>query len=899
MAAQESSPKQWHRWPTSDVLARLDSTLHQGLSQQEAHNRRDEVGRNVIAEGQAKTPLKIFLSQFSDLLVLILIGAGIIAGIAGEPQDVVAIFVIVFLNACLGFFQEWRAEKAISALKGLAAPHARVRRGGQVISVPAFELVPGDIVLLEAGNLVPADLRLLESADFAVDESMLTGESLPVTKSVEARPSEGGAVVEQTNMAFKGTLATSGRAVGVVTETGMRTELGKIARLLHEEVEVKTPLQARLARFAKYLAGTVLLLCGVIFAAGLARGEKPILMFMTALSLAVAAVPESLPAVVTIALAIGARNMGRLKALVRKLPAVEALGSVTTICTDKTGTLTENKMRAEKLHVAGRDLARETSWIDDPRSLMKEGPRAALSPQALLMQILAQSNDAFVDERGQVTGEPTEAALLRSAKDAGVDKAELERAFPRVAEFPFSSDRGMMSTIHSIGGEETVFVKGAPEVIIGRCNSALGVEFDQARLRETAAKMASGGLRVLAVAFKTLPPEAGRGLSVQAAETELSFVGFVGLMDPPREEVFEAIHLCQSAGIRIVMITGDHPGTAKAIALRLGLTTGDGDGALTGTELAEMNDEELAIKIKDVAVFARVAPEQKIRIVKALQSLGEVVAMTGDGVNDAPALKRADIGVSMGQGGTDVAREASHMILLDDNFATIVNAVREGRRIYDNIRKFVRFVLSGNSGEIWPLFLAPFLGLPTPLLPIQILWINFVTDGLPGLALTFEPEERDLMKRRPRDPKENVLAQGLWQHALWVGLLTGALTLSVQAWALHTGHQAWQTMAFTVLTMAQMGHVLAIRSDHASLFSIGVFSNPMVIGSVAVTFLLHLGTLYIPAWNRFLGTEPLTVGELMICLVLSTAVFIAVEVEKYFRRHRREPGTPGPASAKS
>jgi len=881
-------PANWSSRERADVLSHLKSTVDHGLSEQEVERRRGETGPNLIEEGRAKSPLGIFISQFTDFLVVILIGAAIIAGVVGEPQDVVAIFVIVVLNACLGFVQEWRAEKAITALKTLAAPRAQVKRNGQIVTVPALELVPGDIVHLEAGNLIPADLRILESAGFFADESMLTGESHPVEKTSATVENLGRAIGDQTNMAFKGTMATSGRAVGVVAETGMRTELGKIAKLLREEVEVKTPLQVRLARFAKYLALIVLFLCAVIFATGLLRGEEPVLMFMTALSLAVAAIPESLPAVVTVALAISARNMGRKKALVRRLPAVEALGSVTHICTDKTGTLTENRMRVEQLRVAGEVVPLASGWPENIGQILSSVPRSQLSPQALALQIIAQSNDAFIDEDGTARGEPTEAALLRAAREIGLDKTELEKSFPRIAEFPFSSERAMMSTLHRANGECAVFAKGAPEVILDRCQSQTGLsgECHRERLRQTAAQMAGEGLRVLAIAFKRLPLEAVRQGALEAAESDLSFVGFVGLMDPPRAQVSEAIRLCQSAGIRVVMITGDHPATARAIGRRLGLVGDDGDesAVLTGAQLGSMGEPELEEKIMNVAIFARVAPEQKIRIVKALQNVGEVTAMTGDGVNDAPALKRADIGVSMGLAGTDVAREASHMILLDDNFATIVNAVREGRRIYDNIRKFVRFALSGNSGEIWPLFLAPFLGLPTPLLPIQILWINLVTDGLPGLALAFEPEERDLMKRKPRDPKESIFAHGLWQHTLWVGLLTGALTLAVQAWAIATGHAAWQTMAFTVLTLTQMGHVMAIRSDRESLFAIGVFSNPALLASVCLTFVLHLFVLYVPALNRILGTEPLTARELAICLLLSAIVFIAVEIEKRVRR---------------
>jgi len=850
--------KPWYQRSESQTLDAQRTTISHGLSHEEAGRRREQYGANLIQNAKRKSPLRILLAQFTDLLVLVLIGAALIASFLGESHDVIAIVAIVLLNATLGFTQEYRAERAMEALKALATPQARVKRLGEIVSVPAFDLVPGDIVLLEAGNLVPADLRLLETASLRIDESTLTGESAPIDKMTASIPADRLPVADQRNMAFRGTLVAAGRATGVVVTTGMETQLGNIARLLKEEVEVRTPLQKRLAVFAKRLALVVIALCLIIFVVGLARGEEPVLMFLTSLSLAVAGIPEALPAVVTVALALGARTMIRNKALVRKLPAVEALGSVTFICSDKTGTLTENRMQARGLRVADAD-------------------------RAIMLKAIALNNDVIVGHDGKLQGDPTETALFKTALDEGFDKRQLEREFPRVAELPFSSERGLMTTIHESGAHHIVYSKGAPEKIFPLCS------VDLSKQHAAVEEMAREGLRVLAVASRELEHIG----ELEEVEKNLTFLGLVGLVDPPRDEAKEAVRLCQSAGIQVVMITGDHPSTARTIASQLGILTDSRPGVLTGGELCDIPEPELERRVREISVYARVAPEQKIRIVKALQAVGEIVAMTGDGVNDAPALRRADIGVSMGEGGTDVAREASHIVLLDDNFATIVGAVREGRRIYDNIRKFVRFALSGNSGEIWTLFLAPFLGLPTPLLPIHILWVNLVTDGLPGIALALEPGERELMRRPPRHPRESVFAHGLWQHTLWVGLLTAGATLGTMAWAYQTGRASWQSMAFTVLTLVQMGHVMAIRSEVDSFFSLGFRSNLALTGAVGLTFALQLGALYFPFAQKVFKTQPLTWDELVICVLVSSSVFCAVEIEKWFncrlRRYKLAP----------
>jgi Ca2+-transporting ATPase len=648
---------------------------------------------------------------------------------------------------------------------------------------------------------------------------------------------------------------------------------------------VRSPLQTRLAAFGRRLAVLVVGLCIVIFVTGRLRGEPAVLMFMTALSLAVAAIPEALPAVVTVSLALGARRMVRQHALIRRLPAVETLGSVTYICTDKTGTLTENRMRVDTV----RDL-REMS--DVPHLGASTGATHHDVPLAL-PDVVTLCTDVQQTPTGALVGDPTETALVRWANEQGVDTATVHRQWPRIGELPFTSERARMTTVHrAVNGDTRVACsKGAPERIISACDhmwtseTVLPISATARHdLLAQAEQMAADGLRVLAVACaidRRTPSD-----PIESLEEHQTLLALIGLLDPPRDEAREAVRLCRSAGIQVVMITGDHPATARAIAQRLGIIGAADDRAtvLTSRSLAEMDDEALREQAAHVRVYARVAPEDKLRIVKALQARGEFAAMTGDGVNDAPALKRADIGIAMGRGGTDVAREASHMVLLDDNFATIVQAVHEGRRIYDNIRRFVRFVLSTNSGEIWTLFLAPFLGLPLPLLPIHILWMNLVTDGLPGLALSAERAEPDVMHRPPRPPSEGMLAHGLWQHAVWVGLLMSALALGTQAWALRTGNGHWQTMTFTVLTLSQLTHLMAIRSERQSLFSIGVASNPLLLLAVVATLGLQGATIYVPAMNRLFHTAPLSLGELLTCIGLASLVFVAVECEKWLAR---------------
>ncbi len=875
-------PGPWHCRDADQVAAELQSRLPEGLTAATAAVRLAESGPNLITEARRRGPARILLDQFADAMILLLLAAAAVAGAIGEPQDTIAILAIVILNAILGFTQEYRAERAVAALRALAAPHARVRRDGAAMVVTGAEVVPGDLVLLEAGSIVPADVRIVEAAALRIEEAALTGESLPSDKVVGPLADPELPIGERRNMAYKGTVVVHGRGAGLAVATGMRTELGRIATLLREGETTSTPLQRRLGRLTRRLALAVVIVCAVIFGAGLARGEPPLLMLLTAISLAVAAIPEALPAVVTVSLALGARRMVARHALVRRLAAVETLGSVTVICSDKTGTLTQNRMTVEA--------------TCDARG--RPGGGDCMAPtgaaERRLHTALALSHDAERDSGGTARGDPTEVALLHAADAAGYVRAALAMRHPRMAEVPFSAERGRMTTLHQDADGVLVFTKGAPELVVPLCRDSLvGDEvaaLDAAAAAAAVESMAGRGLRVLAVAMRRLPGLPGDA-AADTVERDLTLIGLVGLGDPPRPEAPGAIAQCLTAGITVVMITGDHPGTASAIARELGILEDAGAPVVTGAELARLSPAGLEHAVRETRVYARVAPEQKIAIVKALQARGEFVAMTGDGVNDAPALRRAEIGIAMGRTGTDVAREAAQLVLLDDNFATIVAAVREGRRIFDNLRKFIRYALACNSGEIWTLALAPVLGLPLPLLPIHILWINLVTDGLPGIALAAEPAERGIMRRPPRPPDESVLARGLWQHVLWVGLLMAGVTLLTQWWAYHSGSAHWQSMTFTVLALSQLGHVLAIRSERDSLFRIGLGSNLPLLGAVLLTTGLQLATLYVPVLQRIFKTAPLSPAELGACLALSATVFVAVEVEKWARRasaRRRE-----------
>ncbi len=904
----------WHQLETSQALAALESDLEQGLSSAAVTARQAEYGPNELVDRGVKSPWRILWEQLTGIMVVILLVAALVSVLLGEYTDAIVVLVIVVLNAVLGFSQEYRAEQAMAALKKMAAPRVRVRRDGHLRELPAGELVPGDVVLLEAGSLVPADARLVESANLRVQEAVLTGESEPVEKYTHSVSGENLPVADRRNMLYLGTVATYGRGAAVVTATGMRTELGRIAEMIQSVQGEQTPLQRRLEQLGRGLAVAALFIVGLVFLFGLLRGEDLRVLILTAISMAVAAVPEGLPAVVTIALALGAQRMLKRNALIRKLPAVETLGSVTVICSDKTGTLTENRMTVTVLDVAENrmDLVTRLRFYS-PVTLenVDLGPEMG---QNLAFPLLlvggALCNDAYMErserEEQEWTsiGDPTEGALVITAARHGLWKDELEKILPRQAEIPFDSDRKRMTTVHQVNPEHLppfleplnrqqhatpyiAFTKGAVDGMLER-SSAVWVDdqiqpMDAAwrgRVQAANEKMAGSGVRVLGLALHWLPelPEtAGPEL-----EQDMVFVGLFGMIDPARPEVAEAVAVAKTAGIRPIMITGDHPLTALYIAKELGFD--HSGGVIIGRDLVGMADAELERRLETVSVFARVSPEHKLNIVNALQRRGQIVAMTGDGVNDAPALKTADIGVAMGITGTDVSKEASDMILLDDNFATIVAAVEEGRRIYDNIRKFIKYTMTSNAGEIWVMLLAPFLGMPLPLLPLQILWVNLVTDGLPGLALSLEPAERGVMRRKPFPPGENIFARGMARDILWIGLLMGLVSLAVGWWAYGRQMPAWQTMVFTTLTLAQMGNALVTRSDSNTLLQIGIFSNPAMLGSVLLTLVLQMLVIYVPFLQGVFDTVALTPGELGVSLAASLPVMLAVDAVKLLRQ---------------
>lgn len=904
----------WFQLETKTLLQQLTSDPNAGLSEAEAAQRLAQYGPNELIDRGITSPWRILWEQLTAVMVIILIIAAIISGFLGDYKDAVAIFVIVVLNAVLGFTQEYRAEKAMAALKKMTVPVVKVRRDNQVHEILAKALVPGDIVLLEAGVVVPADGRLLESASLRVQEATLTGESEPVQKSIMPISGENVPLGDRKNMVYMGTVVTYGRGTAVITETGMNTELGHIANLLQTVSREPTPLQRRLEQLGRGLAAAAVAIVAVVFVLGLLRGEDPKLMFLTAISMAVAAVPEGLPAVVTIGLALGAQRMLQRQALIRKLPAVETLGSVTVICSDKTGTLTENRMTVTVLDVLGETQSVDT-LLDHGVPILDAELSSLQSPHGRSLSLLAKAaalcNDAVLTESGTETGryhalgDPTEGALVIAAAQLGLHKVQLDKRQPRIAEIPFTSERKRMTTLHRVQNSAEqmpgleleapyiAYCKGAVDSLLvvtkqvwtGNDAIPLTAELHE-RIMAANDQLAQNGQRILGVAFRPFAVEP-EYIDEDRLERDLIFIGLIGMMDPPRPEVKEAVQICQTAGIRPVMITGDHPLTAQAIAKELSISH-NGQKALTGQQLAQMSPETLETLVEEMPVYARVAPEHKLRIVQALQSRGHIVAMTGDGVNDAPALKKADIGVAMGVTGTDVSKEASDMVLLDDNFATIVAAVKEGRVIYDNIRKFIKYTMTSNSGEIWVMLLAPLLGMPLPLLPLQILWVNLVTDGLPGLALTLEPAERGTMRRPPRHPQENIFGQGMWQHILWVGLLMGLVTLGMGYWTWSIGRAYWQTMVFTTLTLSQMGHALAIRSGRESLFTAGLLSNRPLLAAVLLTFVLQMAVIYVPFMRELFHTVALTPANLMISLLLSTLVFWGVEVEKWVKRRRHE-----------
>ena len=854
----------WHRISSEEVFEILD-TRKQGLTISDAEEKLLRYGPNELQEGKKKNIALMLLDQFKDVMILILLGAAIISGIIGDLTDTIVILVIVLLNALLGFFQEYRAEKAMQALKQMAVTQARVLRDGNINWLPATELVPGDVIQLEAGSAVPADVRIIESINLKIEEAALTGESQAIDKIIDSLETEDLPLGDKINMAFKGTFVTYGRGTAVVIATGMQTELGRIAKMLQED-ETLTPLQQRMASFGKKLSVLVLFLCILFFVAGWLRGEDVVKMVMTSISLAVAAIPEALPAVITISLALAAKRMIRFNSLIRKLPAVETLGSVKYICTDKTGTLTKNKMHVEDVFVNGKIYER-----NDLHNIKQQ------EEIRLLLHAFALNNDAVAGDNNIIEGDSTEIALLKIAMEHNIQSV----AWPRLDEIAFDSDRKLMTTFHSHENKIISFTKGAPDILLHRC-----VDIDLNALQKQVDDMAAKGHRIIGFAYRywdALPENPDKEIH----EKGLKFLGLTGIIDPPREEVFEAVAQCKTAGIIPVMITGDHPLTAKTIAQRIGILSNENDMIITGQQLAELDNDNFLAKVEKIKVYARVSPEQKLQIVKMLQHKGHYVAMTGDGVNDAPSLKRANIGIAMGITGTDVSKEAAHMILLDDNFSTIVKAVREGRRIYDNILKFIKYLMTTNSGELWTLLLGPMIGLPVALLPIHILWINLVSDGLPAISLSFEKAEKDIMNRPPRPPQESVFANGRGMHIIWVGMLMAGITLSAQAWAIKKGLH-WQTIVFNVLCLSQMGHVMAIRSDSQTLFSAGILSNKSLIGAVIIALVLQIFITYTPFLQPIFQTESLTLNEFLFVGGLSSLVFFAVELEKAISRRNRK-----------
>jgi P-type Ca2+ transporter type 2C len=900
--------------PTA-VLQQLKTNADNGLTQSEVSRRLKHYGDNSLTEQAGEGFWQILWKQLTATMVLVLIVAALISIALRDYTNAGAILVIVAFNAILGIRQEYQARQAIAALKKLAVSTVKVRRDGHVQEVSAHELVPGDIVLIETGNLVAADYRLLESVNLRIQEASLTGESEAVDKTIEPLGARDLALADRRNMAYMGTVVTYGRGLAVVTATGNDTELGHISTAIQTVKPKPTPLQLRLDQLGGRLAMITLGLVFVIFGLGLLRGEELSLMFLTAVSLAVAAVPEGLPAVVTITLALGATRMLKQQALIRKLPAVETLGSVTVICSDKTGTLTENRMTATFLAVEGHevDLTRSLAALDDEAdlsSLLEEKPELAW-----LLTGATLCNDAIVEAHPdiphelQAVGDPTEGALVMTAAHMGLSKAKLEQSLPRITEQPFDAERKRMTTLHKLPplteampkalklivsgllglGEAShiVFTKGGVGSLLAVTSRVLvngqAVPLDQTWHQKIVAgndQLAGNGMRVLGVAFR---PVSAATIDVEdELEQNLIFIGMIGLIDPIRLEVKDAILTCQEAGIRPVMITGDHPLTAQAIARELGIVPND--RILTGQEISQLSSEALKNRVEGISVYARVSPQNKLDIVKALQEYGHIVAMTGDGVNDAPALKQADIGIAMGITGTDVAKEAADMVLLNDNFATIVAAVKEGRVIYDNIRKFIKYTLTGNAGELWVILLAPFLGMPLPLIPLQILWVNLLADGLLALALSVEPAERQIMRRPPRHPDESIFARGVGRDITWIGLLLGLLLLAIAYYYWSLGNANWQTMVFTTLALSRVWMAETMRSDRDSLFRIGVLSNRPMLAAVLLTIGLQLAVIYVPVLQSVFKTTALSGRDLVISIGLSTVIFGAIELEKWCTR---------------
>ncbi len=869
----------WCEKSIRDTEEGLHTDRYQGLSEEEVKRRQHEYGENSISqEGNHKNVFQRFLAQLNDFMVIILIAAAIasfgVSYIRGEKDfvDSAIILGIITLNAVLGMIQESKAQKALDALKKMAAPKAKVKRNGHFKEINAKDLVPGDILILEAGDYVCADARLIECISLKAEESAITGESVPTEKEAFISFRENTPLGDRKNMVFSSTYITYGKGQAIVTDIGMNTEVGRIAKLISEEGEVQTPLQKRLEVTGKTLGIGAIIVCCIIFAMGILRKAEPLEMFMTSISLAVAAIPEGLPAIVTIVLAIGMQRMSKKNTIIRRLPAVETLGSANVICSDKTGTLTQNKMHVVK--------------VTDSEKRQEE----SFEKRRMILLLGALCNDSRLEE-GKVIGEPTEVALLEAAKGAGEKIETLNIRMPRVGEIPFSSERKLMTTVHKMPGKGWISVtKGAPDVLIEKCthyaaNKEHKVFSDSQKVKtnQLNAEMAGNALRVIAVAFREFDKKPTM-IKEESLEKNLVFAGMFGMIDPPRPEAAEAVKTCKTAGIRAVMITGDHGLTAKATAKELGIFQ-QGDQVITGEELEKTSVEDLSKKIENCSVFARVSPDHKVRIVKAFQQKGAIVAMTGDGVNDAPALKAADIGCAMGKSGTEVAKGAADMILTDDNFATIVEAVKEGRGIYDNIKKAVHFLISSNIGEIITIFVAMCFGWATPLLPIQLLWVNLVTDSLPAIALGVDPVETDIMQRKPQKGETSLFSGGMGERIALEGCMIGMLALLAFGighiyFDQEKGHIIGRTMAFAVLSISQLVHAFNMRTEH-SIFSISLFSNVYLVGAFLIGVILQVGVIMLPGISTIFQVHPLNGLQWCIVAGMTLIPIIVVELEKW------------------
>lgn len=931
-AKGQATAQHWHTLDINEAIATLQASADTGLCTAEAEQRLAGYGLNELVETGGRSRWQILLDQFTDVMLLMLIGVAVVAAVldvrAGKfPKDAIAIAAIVLVNAVLGYLQESRAEQALAGLKKLSAPNVQVIRDSQRRSLPAKNLVPGDIVLLEAGDQVAADGRLLEAATLQARESALTGEATAVEKQAQGKLLEDAALGDRKNLVFQGTEIVHGRGKMLVTRTGMETELGRIATLIQSVSVLSTPLQQRLKQLGNVLVASSLSLVTLVVVIGtLIIGWSAFEDLLTvSLSMAVAVVPEGLPAVITVTLAIGTQRMVKRQALIRRLPAVETLGSVTTICSDKTGTLTQNKMVVQSIHIAGLPFESDISvsgegYAPQGEFCLQGKPISPLEKPTLSLLLLncalcndaaLQTQDVAGEKEWTIVGDPTEGALVTLAAKAGLEKATLEYEFPRLNEFPFSSERKRMSVVVQVPetnqlnlkSAAIVLVKGSAESLLARCNqlgrdAKLITEEDRQGVLTKIEASASQGARVLGFAYRPVEPtEQAEEITEDTAEAALIWLGLVAMIDAPRPEVRLAVKRCQQAGIRPVMITGDHPLTAKALAVDLEMVEANAK-ALSGPEIEAMSQADLEAVVGSVSVYARVSPEHKLRIVQALQAQKQVVAMTGDGVNDAPALKQADIGVAMGITGTDVSKAASDMVLLDDNFASIVAATEEGRVVYSNIRRFVKYILGSNIGEVITIALSPVL-LPivaVPLTPLQILWMNLVTDGFPALALALEPPEPNMMDRAPHDPKESIFARGLGWYMVRVGIVFAILAISLMLWAYGYTHDPqttsnldpdrWKTMVFTMLCLSQMGHAIAVRSNHQLAIEMSQFSNPYVLLAVVVTTILQLLLIYVPFLRDFFGTHVLSATELWVCIGFSSLLFVWLELEKLFIRSR-------------